>query len=113
MTCASCVSHVEKALNEVPGVTQTVVNLATGRAAVQLDDSSARIERLVEAVQRIGYEVPVETAALTVTGMTCASCVAHVEHAMRELVGVMDVAVTLDPGSARVTYIPGVVTLAR
>ena len=113
MTCASCVSHVEKALNEVPGVTQTVVNLATGRAAVQLDDSGVRIERLVDAVQDVGYEVPVETTALTITGMTCASCVAHVEHALGELDGVMEVAVTLDPGSARVTYIPGVVTLSQ
>ncbi len=113
MTCASCVSHVEKALNEVPGVTQTVVNLATGRAAVQLDDRGVRIERLVDAVQGVGYDVPVETAALTITGMTCASCVSHVEHALRELDGVMEVAVTLDPGSARVMYVPGVVTLTQ
>lgn len=113
MTCASCVSHVEKALDEVPGVAQTVVNLATGRATVHLAEGSVPVERLVEAVHNVGYEVPVETAALTITGMTCASCVAHVEHALKELDGIMDVAVTLDPGAARVTYIPGVVTLGQ
>ena len=113
MTCASCVSHVEKALNEVPGVGKVVVNLATGRATVQFTDSSVSMEQLVEAVHDVGYEVLVETTALTITGMTCASCMAHVEHALKELDGIMDVAVTLDPGTARVTYIPGVVTLGQ
>ena len=34
MTCASCVSRVEKALLKVPGVTSAVVNLATEKATV-------------------------------------------------------------------------------
>ncbi|MDI9682582.1 cation transporter, partial [Burkholderia cenocepacia] len=34
MTCASCVSRVEKALAKVPGVTRASVNLATERATV-------------------------------------------------------------------------------
>ncbi len=113
MTCASCVSHVEKALNEVPGVNKSVVNLATGRATVQLADSRVPVQRLVAAVRDVGYEVPVETTALTITGMTCASCVAHVERALGDLEGVMEVAVTLEPGAARVTFIPGTVTLGQ
>jgi Cu+-exporting ATPase len=32
MDCASCVSHVEKALRNVPGVESCQVNLARGRA---------------------------------------------------------------------------------
>ncbi|QEX86288.1 heavy-metal-associated domain-containing protein [Brucella melitensis] len=32
MSCASCVSKVEKALSGVPGVTRASVNLATERA---------------------------------------------------------------------------------
>lgn len=113
MTCASCVSHVEKALDEVPGVGKAVVNLATGRATVELAAGSVPVERLVEAVHNVGYKVPVETTALTITGMTCASCVAHVERALQELDGVMGVSVTLDPGSARVTHVPGMVTLGQ
>ena len=34
MTCASCVSRVEKVILRVPGVTQASVNLATERAHV-------------------------------------------------------------------------------
>ena len=36
MTCASCVSHVEKALVHTPGVASASVNLATERAEVAL-----------------------------------------------------------------------------
>lgn len=32
MTCASCVSHVEGALKEIPGVGDVAVNLATNKA---------------------------------------------------------------------------------
>ncbi|HCN88268.1 MAG TPA: hypothetical protein DIT28_03705, partial [Oxalobacteraceae bacterium] len=35
MTCASCVARVEKALKNVPGVTQASVNLATEKAQVK------------------------------------------------------------------------------
>ena len=41
MTCASCVSHVEGALNEVEGVTLVTVNLATEQATVEFDDDRA------------------------------------------------------------------------
>ncbi|HEY1922268.1 MAG TPA: heavy metal-associated domain-containing protein, partial [Tepidisphaeraceae bacterium] len=39
MTCASCVSHVQKAALAVPGVEQCQVNLATGTAAITLDST--------------------------------------------------------------------------
>ena len=44
--------------------------------------------------------------------MTCASCVAHVEGALKELDGVTGAVVNLGLGTARVTYIPGVVTVS-
>jgi len=53
MHCASCVSTIESALAEVPGVSQASVNLATGRAHVtgrRLDSSA-----LVRAVRDSGY----------------------------------------------------------
>ncbi len=113
MTCASCVSHVESALKEVPGVASVVVNLGTERATVQFADGSVPIEQLVTAVRDVGYDVPVDTKTLAVSGMTCASCVAHVEGALKELPGVTEAVVNLGLGSAKVTYIPGVVTLGQ
>ena len=39
MTCAACVSRVEKALRKIPGVEEAAVNLATGKATVRVDMS--------------------------------------------------------------------------
>ena len=113
MTCASCVSHVESALKEVPGVASVMVNLGTERATVQFANGSVPIEQLVTAVRDVGYDVPVATTMLAVSGMTCASCVAHVEGALRELPGVAEAVVNLGLGSAKVIHIPGVVTVGQ
>ncbi|HEX5333733.1 MAG TPA: cation transporter, partial [Cellulomonas sp.] len=62
MTCASCVMHVEKRLNRVPGVTATV-NLALETAHVELlaDDAGtpADDDTLVAAVRKAGYDARV------------------------------------------------------
>ena len=39
MTCAACVTRVEKSLAQVPGVDSAVVNLATETATVAIDAS--------------------------------------------------------------------------
>ena len=112
MTCASCVSHVEKALGKVEFVSQVNVNLATERASVAYDDAQVEIADLVEAVGETGYEIPVEKTILPIGGMTCASCVAHVEGALRDVPGVVDVNVNLATEKASVSYVPGVASLA-
>ncbi|KUE88144.1 copper-transporting ATPase [Cupriavidus necator] len=64
MTCASCVSRVEKALRAVPGVMEAQVNLATERASVTLLRGAADTAALVAAVARAGYgATPVADAA--------------------------------------------------
>ncbi|HHR6136286.1 TPA: copper-exporting P-type ATPase CopA [Providencia alcalifaciens] len=52
MTCASCVSKVQKALNSVPGVENARVNLAERSALVT---GTAKPDDLVEAVVKAGY----------------------------------------------------------
>jgi Cu+-exporting ATPase len=54
MTCASCVSRVEKALLKVPGVVSASVNLATEKATVQAR-STVTLAALKTAVERAGY----------------------------------------------------------
>lgn len=55
MTCASCVSRVEKALKATPGVTEASVNLATEKARISFDDKSTSKEDLLKAVAKAGY----------------------------------------------------------
>ncbi|WIY53609.1 heavy metal translocating P-type ATPase [Devosia sp. YIM 151766] len=52
MTCASCVSRVEKALLKVPGVETVSVNLATERATI----SGGEPDALLKAVEKVGYK---------------------------------------------------------
>ena len=64
MTCASCVSRVERALKKVPGVQSAAVNLATESARVTFsggEDMSAVLRR---AVRDAGYEPRAAAAAI-------------------------------------------------
>jgi len=112
MTCASCVAHVEKALKGVDGVANVTVNLSSEKATVQLDPEATGIGSLVEAVRETGYEIPTETVTLSIGGMTCASCTAHVERALSKVPGVVTASVNLASEKATVTFVPGVAGLS-
>ena len=107
MTCASCVFHVEGALNGVAGVSNATVNLATEKAVVEIDDPNVPVERLAEAVSQAGYKIPYATMTLNIGGMTCASCVYHVESALSKVDGVADASVNLATEKATVKYYAG------
>ena len=107
MTCASCVSHVSNALVEAPGVEEATVNLATEKATVRLEASAAGLAELVDAVKDAGYGVGTEKVTLAIGGMTCASCVGHVESALKSVDGVTSASVNLATDRANVEYIPG------
>lgn len=55
MNCASCVAHVERALNDVPGVAQATVNLATESARVVFTSDRVAFAELASAVDAAGY----------------------------------------------------------
>src|SRR5665647_1414543 len=55
MTCASCVSRVERALRKPAGVLTAEVNLATEKATVTYIPGQASHEDLVNAVKAAGY----------------------------------------------------------
>ncbi|MFE2283030.1 heavy metal translocating P-type ATPase [Streptomyces sp. NPDC059443] len=54
MTCASCVARVERRLAKLPGVSATV-NLATATAHITREGPEVSPERLIAAVEAIGY----------------------------------------------------------
>ncbi|HXU91672.1 MAG TPA: heavy metal translocating P-type ATPase [Methylomirabilota bacterium] len=57
MHCAACVGKAERALADVPGVADAVVNLATERATIEYDPARADLGRLRHAVEAAGYEL--------------------------------------------------------
>lgn len=56
MTCASCVSRVERALRKVPGVSDASVNLATESARIVFTPSEQAEALIRRAVRNAGYE---------------------------------------------------------
>lgn len=57
MTCGHCKMSVEGALNELEGVSNVDVDLATGKVTVTYDESKVTLEEMQEAVEEQGYDV--------------------------------------------------------
>jgi len=113
MTCASCVRRVEKAIAAVPGVTDVSVNLATEKARVGFAEAAPDTGAVVEAIAQAGYEPAKAEFELRVEGMTCASCVARVEKALKRVPGVAEANVNLATERAHVVAYAGAVDAAR
>lgn len=62
MHCASCVKRIEDSLHSVTGVAQATVNLASGKATVELDSITGTTEHLAQAVAQAGYNAHFEEA---------------------------------------------------
>jgi len=110
MTCANCVSVVEKGLSKLQGVDHVDVNLALERATVTYDPTLLDENALIERVEQTGYGIATATTELAITGMDCASCAAVVEKGLRKLDGVIDVSINLATERAQVTYVAGQIT---
>ena len=109
MTCAACAGRVERALRKVPGVEEVQVNPATDRAEVL---GSAGVTALKQAVEGAGYGVAEARFDLMIGGMTCATCAARVEKALRAVPGVLKASVNAASEKAHVLAIGGVTEAA-
>jgi len=112
MTCASCVRHVEKAIKDVPGVVSVAVNLATERADVAFGRETTFAD-ITAAVEHAGYKAGEQDLTLAVEGMTCASCVRHVEKALQGVPGVLSASVNLATERAEVKIAAGAVSIGQ
>jgi P-type Cu+ transporter len=57
MTCASCVSNIEGALGDLPGVHKVIVSLALGKAQIEYMPDITPLAEIEKVVKEIGYEV--------------------------------------------------------
>src|SRR5512141_1636675 len=110
--CTSCASPVNDALKTLPGVSNVIVNESAHRVYLSYDPGRASIKDMVRALEEVGYLVMNAELTLHVRGMTCASCVGHVEGALKDLPGVENAVVKLGPGTVRVRFVSGAVALS-
>lgn len=108
MTCASCVGRAERAISDIAGVQNAIVNLANDSASFNAE--SDVFATVVEHLAKAGYPARQGKTRLQVDGMTCASCVGRVEKVLLAQTGVVEASVNLATQTASVTYYEGVVT---
>ena len=105
MSCGHCAWLVEDALKKVPNVKEVRVDYNLGKADIDYVQQ-VNMVALKQAVKDAGY-IPVEykeekkmKKIVTVDGMMCMHCVAHVKDALSKVEGVSDVVVSLDEKTA-------------
>lgn len=109
LSCAGCAARAQRALSATPGVTSAQVNLATLDAQITIDTPD-RLAGVQDALQAAGYPARVETAELSISGLSCAGCVGRAERAMTAVPGVIEARVNLASGIGYVTYLHGATT---
>ena len=119
MTCASCVNNIEKNISKVHGVNSILVSLMSGRGNVTFFPDIISAKQISDAVEDLGFDSEVltigndssaEILKLTITGMTCSSCVRKIETTLEKMNGIEKAAVALTTSSATIHYEREVIT---
>ena len=108
MTCSTCAVTLEKGLSETPGVKESFVNLANEKAVLEYDPSKIDLIKIKEVVSGLGYGVATRKSIFPVRGMMSATCVGHVEDALRRVPGVISTNVNLASEKATIEYVEGI-----
>ncbi len=56
MSCASCAAKIEKAINSLNGIKESVVNIATEKATITFDPKTLKVRDIKDAITSIGFE---------------------------------------------------------
>jgi len=119
MHCVACAQSIEKALKKENGIINVNVNFATEKAMVEYDPAKVSLERIGDIIREVGYEpvgIPKEgektrEISLKISGMSCASCAATIEKALKRLDGVKSANVNFATERATVEYFPELVSV--
>lgn len=111
MSCAGCVRRAEGAIASVEGARDVRVNLANAEARFEL--AGASLSEVTDALAKAGYPARITKAEYAIEGMTCASCVARVEAAVRALDGVERAEVNFATETLSLAYAEGAISDAE
>lgn len=108
MSCASCAVTVQTALAAQPAVTAASVNYATGKAAVDYDDTGTGIGQLVQAVRGAGYDCGLASVTIAIIDLHYAPSVGPLEKRLGQVPGVVKARANQALETVTVEYVPGV-----
>ena len=55
--CVACITAIENALNEVPGVIDESINPVSAQAVIDYDPSVVTLEKIIQTIRSTGYDV--------------------------------------------------------
>ncbi|KAK1876793.1 Copper-transporting ATPase 2 [Dissostichus eleginoides] len=116
MTCASCVANIERNLLKEQGIVTVLVSLMAGKAEVKYDSEIMNAAAVTQLIEDLGFGAKlIEDNAvthgkldLTITGMTCASCVHNIESKLTSTKGILGASVALATKKAQIQFDPEV-----
>ncbi|XP_061572171.1 copper-transporting ATPase 2 isoform X2 [Cololabis saira] len=116
MTCASCVANIERHLLKQKGIVSVLVSLMAGKAEVKYVPDVLDASVVTQLIEDLGFGVKlIEDNAvthgkldLTITGMTCASCVHTIESKLNTTKGILGASVALATKKAHIQFDPEV-----
>lgn len=90
MSCSSCASRLEKAINKLEGVEQGSVNFATQTLTVSYHESKTSPQLVESAVEKAGFKVKknVKDYTFKIKGMSCSSCANRLERLVQKMEGI-------------------------
>ncbi|KAM4047139.1 copper-transporting ATPase 2 [Anomaloglossus baeobatrachus] len=117
MTCASCVSNIERNLKKKAGIISVLVALMAGKAEVKYIADQIEPSEIAQLIENLGFgAVLLEDCTgsqgsieLVITGMTCASCVHNIESRLMRMPGIIQASVALATCKAQVKFDPEIV----
>ena len=112
MTCANCVSTIERNLKKLDGMQTAAVNLATERATVEFDPAKLTQDQIIARVERAGYGVATGEAVLPIRRMADDNDARRLQKALAAVEGVTQATVSITTETAMVKYIPTLVSQA-
>uniref|UniRef100_A0A8C6LRS4 P-type Cu(+) transporter n=1 Tax=Nothobranchius furzeri TaxID=105023 RepID=A0A8C6LRS4_NOTFU len=112
MTCASCVSNIERNVKNEPGIYSVLVALMASKAEVRFNPDVTDPLKIAECIRELGFTASVmedyegsdRNLELVVRGMTCASCVHKIESSLMREKGIIYASVALATNKAHVKY---------
>ncbi|NXA79705.1 ATP7B ATPase, partial [Thryothorus ludovicianus] len=117
MTCASCVSTIERNLQKEDGIVSVLVALMAGKAEIKYKPELIEPLEIAQLIQDLGFEATImennaETEGqveLLITGMTCASCVHNIESKLMRTNGIFSASVALATSKAHIQFDPEII----
>jgi Cu+-exporting ATPase len=110
MTCANCVSTIERNVKKLDGIKNVSVNLSSERASVEFDPKSLDLGSIISRIQKAGYDIARAEAVFLVPRLSDAGDAARIEKLLAKMEGVLHTVTNIAEEKITVMYIPTMVS---